>query len=39
MASNAADTVEVCEKVILSLPTTEIVAAVIAEISAALHQG
>ncbi len=39
MASNASDAVDVCEKIILSLPTTEIVAEVIAEISDALCQG
>jgi 3-hydroxyisobutyrate dehydrogenase-like beta-hydroxyacid dehydrogenase len=39
VASSAADTVDGCDKVILSLPTTEIVAKVIAGISNALRPG
>jgi 3-hydroxyisobutyrate dehydrogenase-like beta-hydroxyacid dehydrogenase len=39
MATSAADAVAVCDKVILSLPTSETVAEVIAEVSDALRQG
>jgi 3-hydroxyisobutyrate dehydrogenase-like beta-hydroxyacid dehydrogenase len=39
MASSAANAVSVCDKVILSLPTSETVAEVISEVSNALRQG